>query len=320
MINRHCKSLAGLSFTNRTRRLLIAVLSSCIAIQCTQSSNLKDEEFQDGNLYSSLTDTRSKTIIVSDVDDTVKISYSLSDLGDPNGKEAYRPKTNCYFRGMNDLYNSLYNAILEKEPSADLFYLTNAPKSRMKEYHRSLLKSGGFPNPKEIIFRRDEDRKTFKTKVLRKLIRKKSPKRVILIGDNGQEDTEHYATVADEFPEIKFFTFIRAAYPFDTSYSPHGAPLRKNQMAFVTPIEIALTLQDAGVLSSETVAPLVEDIAEQLLEEVDARKNDSIDKFDPQFFPDWQGCQGIDEPTFTSPISSLVEQALEYIYSDRCAQ
>lgn len=243
-----------------------------------------------------------RTLIVSDIDDTLKISH-VRDLVD---QVYYAPRTQCRFQGMSELYNLLVEEM--KEPS--IVYLTNAPKRLMEIPHLLFLSYGGFPEG-EVHFREQEPADTFKTVRLRALVQQYNPDLVILVGDNGQEDTLHYARIANEFPRTKFVTFIHMVYATNDVVTP-GRILEDRQIGFVTPVEIALVLQDMKLLEKSAVIPFVNHTGTSLLAEINPGY------YEPQFFPYWMRCQGFEWPSLSRGQLSPVAQGVYDLLKHRC--
>lgn len=174
-------------------------------------------------------------LVVSDIDDTIKVSRVLSwgGIGSVFSTEA--------FWGMPELYREL------AAPSVGgaFVYLSTAPKEIMGGSHEDFVRRNGFPTGPMFLepwFIESE----FKERTLRSLLEKNRPTDVVLIGDNGQRDAEIYDRISREFsPQgVRFQVFIRQAYSRESG----AAALFPGQVPFVTGGEIALALAEAGML------------------------------------------------------------------------
>ncbi len=214
-----------------------------------------------------------KTILVSDIDDTVKVAHVRNKIAAV--KNAYRV-TNI-FLGMADLYK-----IIERRLDADIYYLTNAPAEVMKWSHSTLLYAGDFPQQENLLIRPIKvSTKVFKAQKLRELIEREKPDQVILVGDNGEHDHTFYHDVSEEYPGIKFYIFIRAAYNFNADNK-----LYSGQKSFITPFEIADSLYQSRLLHKSDSERLLDLHLQDYLDEKDLEDEGMM------YTPEWQSCYG----------------------------
>ncbi len=214
-----------------------------------------------------------KTLLISDIDDTIKASHVRSLIG----KIRYFHREENLISGMNGLYDQLVNH--QHHNNIEIVYLTNAPKWLMEGHHKDFIQYNNFPKG-EIYFRETESKNTHKLKTIRKLIEKKSPKRLILIGDNGEMDSYVYDKIYQEYGHrITILQFIRTTYPvaFDDNLMPH-------QVNFVTPVEIciALAIYNLDVCSEEFILKIIKDV---FLET-------SSEEYGGYFFHPYMNCYG----------------------------
>lgn len=195
-----------------------------------------------------------RTLVISDIDDTIKTTHVNS-----WEKYANAPLTDNPFPYMSDLYRSI---------QADFVYVTNAPESMMEESHSVFLALNHFPKG-ELYMRPGVFSEKDKFPTLEKIIREKQPSVVILFGDNGEKDPIVYKLIQEAFPEIQFHTFIRWAYdPYQESR------FWEYQIPFVTAGEVALHLYQWGLVPQDSVMGLVQAGALKL------------------GLPDWVDCRG----------------------------
>lgn len=213
-----------------------------------------------------------ETILISDIDDTIKVGHIRNKIAAV--KNAF--KVNNIFLGMADLYH-----IIKEKTDAEVFYLTNAPAEVMKWSHQTLLYMGNFPAGSLEIRPIKVSSKTFKAQRLKELIEREKPTNVILVGDNGEHDNTFYHGIAQQYPEIKFYTYIRAAYNFDESNK-----LYRNQKSFVTPFEIADSLYQRNILEKRDSKRLLDLHLEDFMNEVD------LEDDGPMYIPEWLKCNG----------------------------
>lgn len=185
-----------------------------------------------------------KTLLISDIDDTVK----LADVPSLVNSARYALDSESRFAGMA----ALYELIVQASPDTSVHYLSNAPTWLMEDTHLDFLSNGKFPEG--TYYGRSEDSAAYhKLNRLREIFAKEKPDRVIFFGDNGENDALFYSMIQSEFaPQgIEFITFIRLIT---------RQPLQPRQVAFVTPIEVALELQKRNAIKAESVQWLVENV------------------------------------------------------------
>lgn len=189
-----------------------------------------------------------QTLLVSDVDDTIKLAHvhSYKDM------VYYAFDDTSRFMGMSDLYQ----LIAQDNPDLDIVYLSRAPTWIMQKRHKDFLRKGSFPQGL-YIGRSEQSKDQHKITALREVIEELKPKKVILIGDNGEADPIVYRQIAKEFRSlgIEFFQFIRVVYS-NSWWSP-ATPLAEEQTGFVTPIEISLELERQGLMSKSSLQRLL---------------------------------------------------------------
>ncbi len=223
--------------------------------------------------------TFSKTVIVTDIDDTVKVSH-VRDFTDLI-LNAYR--TSNRFLGMAEILNSI-----KDDNDAEVFYLTNAPRDLMSWSHTTLLERGNFPSG--VIYLRDDiSDDQHKVMTLKRIIRDTNPTKMILFGDNGEKDIHYYQAIKEEFQQIDFTIFIRIAYNMDKEHTPI-----EDQIPFVTPFEVAWSLDKLGLIDNNSINELYKNHAIPFLIEP------STMEVGPLYIPRWLECNGFDISDYLS--------------------
>lgn len=190
-----------------------------------------------------------KTLIVSDVDDTIKVGHVLNLT--ESAKRALDYKT--HFFGMPSLFQ-----LIKSESKAQLAYVTNAPAFVMKEVHQKFLTFNRFPLgdyfPRDL--RVDKFQHKFNTIV--RLVEKVNPSTLILIGDNGELDPEVYLQIRRKFhgEKMRVITYIRTLY--SDRGDEKGVEPKVGQLGFVSPFEIALDLEEKKIVSTEAAYAFLE--------------------------------------------------------------
>lgn len=237
------------------------------------------------------TDIFSKTLIISDIDDTIKVSHILS-LPDKVNRatDVMTP-----FTGMAQLYQLILN---QKIKDSQIVYLSNAPSEiagipAFEYSHKKFLSYNHFPdgnmNLRESIF--DDHHKINE---IRKMVEQERPDLLILIGDNGERDPEIYHTAYAEFSKrVKIITFIHQLYsstvPF---YIPNilaevGSKIYSEQVGFVTPIEIAVELKQRGLFDQRSYDWMNKNVSPYILKESGFK----WDGLKPITFPRFKNCR-----------------------------
>lgn len=222
-------------------------------------------------------------LLISDIDDTIKVSHILSSLKFLRAADSETP-----FAGMAPLYQLIsydYGVRLK------IVYLSNAPKDilgyePMKIAHEKLLKLNKFPTG-ELLLRESLLDQHHKINAIRKLVMQNNPELVIMIGDNGEKDIEIYAEAAQELTNlgIRSETYIHQLYSKLARWEVGKLP-EATQTGFVTPVEIAIDLNAKKLVSEHTLDWMLTKVGPYIYQE-------SIFKFDalsPITFPLFKDC------------------------------
>ena len=239
----------------------------------------------------------SKTLIVSDIDDTIKASH----VRDTKDKISNAFVTTIAFKGMAEVYQELINE------GAEVSYVTNAPEFLMKKSHSSFIQKN-FPAGK-IHFRNGSD-KTHKYNAIKNLLKDPAITRVILIGDNGEADIQHYEKIERDFgAKVDISTYIRIVY----STPDKILSLGENQIGFVTPIEVLQSLALREFIHYDRYLSLAEKLAQEILEA------ERVDTKDTQYFPFWLNCSGFEPYSPSSLTTEIIAKSLQKV-SEICNQ
>lgn len=222
----------------------------------------------------------SRTLLISDVDDTIKVSYVL----DHDSVIANVPMVRNVFMGMPELYHDI-----AKIPSLSAIkYLSNAPRGVVANLHKRFLRINNFPHG-DLVPRRLRDTTTgnnHKLNSIRGFINQYRPEALLLIGDNGEADAEIYATIREEYPELPALTFIRLAYSSYGFSNNYGKSLHEGQEGFVSSVDIATRLYQQGLFSMETLSQHVLAVVPGILKE-----GYREERGQPMAFPEWYDCR-----------------------------
>ncbi len=171
-------------------------------------------------LIASIQTLHAKTLIVSDVDDTIKMTDVLGKKRTIVFNGLFREKA---FAGMSELYNKMMNE------DTSIYYVSGSPKvirMRVSEF----LEENDFPQQHNLLLKdsMSDDTYEYKTTTIKKLIKELNPDRLILIGDDTEYDPQVYEHIKAEYPELSSTIYIRAVS------NREGV-----ETSFFTPMEIA---------------------------------------------------------------------------------
>ncbi|MGE5085212.1 MAG: phosphatase domain-containing protein [Bacillota bacterium] len=212
-------------------------------------------------LFALVAKAETDTVLISDIDDTLKVQYVL-DLPEA-AKYAIDDRTR--FMGMN----ALYQALAQDNPEMKFYYVSKAPEWLMGRTHRSFLAKGHFPKG-DYYPRTEYPADTHKLQTISKIIDSEKPLNVILVGDNGEADSKVYDQLERKYINsgIRFFQYIRDVYN-SPIFGGKGSLPRGTQKLFVTPIEIALELEFQGLIQHDTTEGLINELTPRIVAEAE---------------------------------------------------
>lgn len=156
---------------------------------------------------------------ISDIDDTVLISYSSTVWRRLKTLFTTNPRTRQAFEGVGDHYRLLANAHTTSDTPNPFFYVSSS-EWNLYDYLVDFFRHQGLPEGAFLlnqVKRWYEVFKTGKTKHKGKLIRVMRiidtfpEQRFILLGDNTQQDADIYTQIAEKYPERIYAIYIRNA-------------------------------------------------------------------------------------------------------------
>lgn len=218
---------------------------------------------------------QAKTLFVSDIDDTIKVSHVLN-KADAVGNV---PKINNAFFGMSQAYQ----AYQKKDPTVTFAYVSNGLASIMSKPHQYFLRFNRFPNG-QMLLRTSLKEDDFKVKTIRHLIEVQQPTLMILVGDNGEKDVDVYAQIQAEYPNIPTLVYIHQVYSIH-SKKETGSLLAKKQSGFVTGIDLIRQLQSHNLVDVATVNTYLNGTGKMILRQ-NVYQEDGTSSF-----PAWMDCR-----------------------------
>jgi hypothetical protein len=172
--------------------------------------------------FLSLNFAYSNTLIISDVDDTIKVTNVL------NKKDAVLNGlfSRKAFSGMSELYQEF------NTNDSFIYYLSGSPKILNKAIE-SFFDINEFPQPGNLILKSTLISTYFyKLNEIRNLICLSNPDDIILIGDDTEVDPEVYDVISKEYESKVKSIYIRAI-------KNRGLPSNDLMKSFFSPVEIA---------------------------------------------------------------------------------
>ena len=180
--------------------------------------------------------SRSALLLISDLDDTIKISCTPSPL-----VTVYRGlfRTSA-FAGMAQLYQEL----VAGNPGSEFYVVSSSPPQIRARVER-FLAFNGFPKAQLVLrdWIRQKSVIDYKRKAVTDLI-EKSRCPVILIGDDTEHDPEVFAHAFEKFPQKVSARYLRTVT---------GRPLPEGSKEFFTAFDIACAELAAGRLGNDQV-------------------------------------------------------------------
>lgn len=260
-------------------------------------------------LFSSLAvAANSDILLVSDIDDTLKISHVLStwDSFTNSGK------IGNHFRGMSEALNLIKN---DQGNKVKFAYVSNAPKSIMNSNHTKFIAQNKFPTG--ALFTRDKlSSETHKVVTIQKLIDENKPLYVILIGDNGENDPRFYEAIVKSNPGVQFLTIIHQVYSSKAGAKDQGSPLYPGQLSYVTSVEVAEIFLETNLISNRSFDGFARNVIPAILKDKLTLKAGTI------AFPKWMDCSdsiGFINAWATPPdVTKLVDQYYS-LRAQRCS-
>lgn len=270
------------------RKIFIAtiILSMCLIVACQIFTPIPETSTREADSF----------VLVSDVDDTVKLTNVL------NKKEMIKNAFNkLVFAGMPKLYRSLLG---ENSPTGRLMFLSGSPDIfGYEDIVREFLKNADFPHHRLTLRGGIESTCNcpfdYKAKHMKELYGK-SCDNFILIGDDTENDPEVYAYFATTLKPKK----VLAIYIHKIT----GHNLPSGSVAFVTAYDIAIHEFLAGRLTEKQAA----DVGNAVL---DKQKDKDT------FFPKFQQCPDTFEQYDNLPENLIqLKQQIEDKITELCSK
>lgn len=221
---------------------------------------------------------KSKILVVSDIDDTIKISH-IHSKADSAANAFFNYKS---FLGMPELYD-----LILQNSDTNIYYVSNAPSFLMHSNHAKFLKMFSYPQSINLITRGNSNDNQFKVKTILNLVQSEEPETLILIGDNGEADPQTINKVTESLKNspTKVISFIHFLYSktIDGGKLP---PLPEGIHPYITPIEIALYLTLENLFTQQVFTDFSQALVPKILASEKVKGASSL------AFPNWMDCSG----------------------------
>lgn len=235
-----------------------------------------------------------KTLIISDIDDTLKAAHVRDNM--EMVKNAFI--TTLAFKGMSETFTEVL-----RNSETEIVYVTNALEWLMKASHTEFI-GANFPLGK--IYFRNGSAETHKYNTIKRILKDPSIDRLILVGDNAEQDISFYHQISQEFQDrMEIHTYIRIAYALPTEV----LPLKPNQKGFASPLELLADLTKNSFIPYERYLNVAEKLSQEILLAERTATNG------PQYFPWWMNCRGFEPLSYPGLKSPIIEKGLQKVRS-----
>jgi hypothetical protein len=195
------------------------------------------------------------TLVIADVDDTLKITHSQSFWDSLN----YVQDTSSRFMGMEDVFK-----ILAAPPTqASFVYLAQPQELLAGRVQSEFLNLNHFPQGL-VVHGRADDGVELRLQTLSNILKSQPTDRVILVGNNGGFDAEVFSRLVQQFPKIHFLTYVHVVYSTNAD-TEVGKTVLDGQTGYVTAVEMLLDLDQNQVVSLVSVRPLMNSLITRIL-------------------------------------------------------
>ena len=229
-----------------------------------------------------------KTILISDIDDTIKLTR-LIHRG--NYGDALENIFNAHgaFVGMADIYSRLH------ENGVEIIYVSGAIRL-ISRLPNDFIEDSKFPSGQVFLrvspFTSIED---FKVKTIQGILQQNRGARVVLIGENGERDCASYERIRED-PQVG--SMVQRIYIHKLYEGPPSMVPPVDQRIFITAGELAVGLHTDGLLTVDQ------------LRDVLVTVGDGLDSHDPK-------TRNRTLPAFAEISKGDVEQAFGHSESPR---
>jgi phosphatidate phosphatase APP1 len=196
----------------------------------------------------SINSASAKTIVISDIDDTIKMTGVLNNKLHVGFNGLFSKRA---FAGMSELYNE-YHA-----KGYGIYYVSGSPKMidcRIEDF----LVEKDFPQGDQRFLKDKIGSNTynFKMESIRNVIAKENPTTLILIGDDTEHDPDVYNDISKEYPGLVEAIYIRAV-------QDAKLPFNKKMKNFFSSVEVAANELIRGQLDFKGLEKVTDGFVEQ---------------------------------------------------------
>jgi hypothetical protein len=221
----------------------------------------------------------SKTVVISDIDDTLKVVNVAS----PLDSVISALDDDKYFVGMPTLFRGIKN----KDKTTEFHYVSLAPKLLMFKRHEDFIKRNRFPLTQLHLNPSTKQNPQVKIEIIKKIINDTQPSSVLMFGDNGQMDSAIYAEIQSQYPTIPFLIYI---HEVQSKINKAKYPTLANQVGYATALELGKNL----ILNDLIAADLYEDLEQVIYSRI---KYSKVYRWQGEYvIPDWMDCRDFHWP------------------------
>jgi phosphatidate phosphatase APP1 len=188
-----------------------------------------------------------KTLVVSDIDDTIKLTDVLNTNTEIVINALFSKKA---FSGMSALYREF------DKNKASIHYVSGSP-TVIKNIIGKFMGFNVFPQAQNLNLRANKvESYDHKIASISRLIETENPDEIILIGDDGEKDPEIYDAISKKYPRKVSGIYIRAI-------QNRALPANGLMRNFFSSVEIAGVEHVKGNLSASAVSSVVKSFIAQ---------------------------------------------------------
>lgn len=280
----------------------------------------------------SMTAYPQKIFIISDIDDTIKITGVKAGTKEMIEQGS---RSRAFF-SIDTVYQLFYeNGLGSNGPDREIFFVSGAPGpvGKLSTY---FLKKNEYPFPSKAYFLNKKiGEKTLDAKLnaITPLIEGNPNSTFILIGDNGEFDPDVYKTLQDKYGArlVVFIHYVYAATnPNIVNYSTSSArqlfEIYKGQTPYFTGVDLAVQFYRLGLISKENLLKVVNEslqnidpiyynnIKNESNYSAEYSNNHSLRHNQKLFYQEWMtGCKGYMSSEWSNLVTPFIQEDLEII-------
>lgn len=202
----------------------------------------------------------SKTLVISDIDDTIKMTNSMGKWGQVRNFLKNKP-----FIYTRDLYNELQQNFEDQNIEHEFIYVSAAPDWIFNQ--QKFLKKYDFPFGRSYLKKLDSpETYIYKFNTIKTILDAyHTTKTVYFFGDNSSHDHQVYFDIRKAYPQIEFKIFIRDVRTDATYWSDEFEVNKLSNIYYFFSERDLLDNQELSFISSKLRKNIEDAYSEQVL-------------------------------------------------------